>query len=386
MRKILVTVASLAAATVAYAGDWHTAEQLRCSECHTMHYSRTHNFNYTVDGRSTFVGSDATAAGNNGLIYEASVNALCLGCHDGSTTIADVLETSSKAAFVDKRAAGALTEPTSAGDWLPSMGHTLDLAQNPPGWAGTLDATSPAWTVAGLECSDCHSVHGVNKGYRNLGNSHGRVVLADWTTAQPLYTINAALNTDPGTLQPAGTGIDMASDVTELAARDYQASHNRFASASGAYRMDAFCGACHGNFHSDAGVNAAPGPFKRHPTFQGFLSNARLIKNTDRTTWWNDASRLVKPVFKTASTGATNATAGQFSAGCLSCHKGHGNRNSFALISPASAITQDTVDANEEDGNADETAVVAGQPVGVRNLCMQCHSQGRPYNAAGQRQ
>jgi hypothetical protein len=378
MRRALVSLGAVAAAAVAHAGDWHTAEQLRCSECHTMHHSRQHDFSYPVAGRTGFTGSDAVGDGHDALLYEADVNALCLACHDGSTTTADVLGDSSRVAFANRRAAGALQIGAGVDGRTPDTGHTLGAPVTPPGFDKVLPA-GETWAELGLRCSDCHAVHGVPGGYRNVGNPHGRWEgLVAAASIQPLYTINPALNVEPSVLQPPGTGVDPSTDVTERAARDYQASHVRFGYGGGAYRMNAFCGVCHGNFHADPGTNPAPGPFKRHPTFHAFVSNSRLTRDpTTGTAAWNDAARLVKPVYRSASSGFTAPTAGTFTPGCLSCHKAHGNRNAFGLLSPTSGATSDTIDANEEDGDADETAAVAGGPLGVRNLCVNCHVQGR---------
>ena len=45
MKKLLVAVAALGLAFTAKAGDYHKAATLRCSQCHTMHASRSHSFN-----------------------------------------------------------------------------------------------------------------------------------------------------------------------------------------------------------------------------------------------------------------------------------------------------------------------------------------------------
>ncbi|MFO0984210.1 MAG: hypothetical protein U1E76_21225 [Planctomycetota bacterium] len=138
-------------AAVAQAGDYHRGQTLICGECHGGDRGR-------LDGQAS------------------TINALCLGCHDGSTRAADVVGQNSGRYPTDVRQAGCLNE---LGVGAESTGHTLGSTAVAPG-------SSPPWSAAsdgGLHCLHCHEAHG-NSAYRNLrthpGNAVDRPVLVTY--------------------------------------------------------------------------------------------------------------------------------------------------------------------------------------------------------------
>lgn len=405
MMKKLAGLAAALFATTAMAGEYHVYTTLICSDCHTMHASRTHSFG--INGQSTADtstwGLGATgvlAQGNEALLVGSTVNRTCLTCHDANTVAPDVYG-ANNGRSANARSAGALNSGDLAELPQPTgydsfMGHSLGWTNPPPGYdaARVVSATStsnPTGTIGAwsgeLECNRCHAVHG-SSAYRNVG-------ARSWTNAhKPSYTVVST-----------GSAIDPAYDVNEFGGgRNYDQNAIAYGAANGStngqYKMNQFCSACHGQFH-DAGVTRNYGAdgvaFQRHPTDSvTFTSNA--LVNTDAAitgahggfrnilgTMAASGSTGVKVIFKdntaTLDTGTGRATvvagSSQMTIGCLTCHKAHGNQNSYGLIfygdytTGASGSTYNLVTDTSENGN--------GNP-NVRSLCIQCHSMGRSNN------
>src|SRR5512133_1118960 len=168
MKKLSIAVAALAWASLAQAGEYHRLGQLRCSDCHTMHASRQHNFN-AASTAPAFPQGTATITPNDYLLIAGTANQTCLACHDGQTFAPDVLgATNSFGPTAGARSAGFLNE---VGDTALEMnGHTLDGTTAPPGFnAAFVWGTNATGTAtASLECASCHAVHG-SRAYRNAG-------------------------------------------------------------------------------------------------------------------------------------------------------------------------------------------------------------------------
>ena len=69
-RIITFTIALAVLWLSAFAGQWHVGESLSCQDCHLQHA--------TQDGEPLPGGPYST------MLIEASVNELCLSCHDGT--------------------------------------------------------------------------------------------------------------------------------------------------------------------------------------------------------------------------------------------------------------------------------------------------------------
>ncbi len=332
MKKVLWMVTAIVAmmAMGAFAGDYHTGGTIICSDCHIMHASQAHG--YEADGTGDFAAFDATA---HEFLLRNSVNDLCLTCHDGSSSIIDVLHTNSGS---EVRAAGSLNM-TGFGE--AATGHTLgDITAAPGGtWAN----------AAGLNCTDCHQQHGYSPSggnpYRNLTYSPGGAY------AYPGMIVDYAVGTN-----------DLLVDVYEVA--DSGASHydwdnvffNEPDASASAYAD--FCKGCHTDFHGAAGdVNMGGSggtDWVRHPAAGvdigiaggGHSSLAVFQGNTNQV--------------KVMSATGDWAAGVDVTPSCMSCHKAHGNTNSFGLIFMAGT---GVVTEAGDDG------------VQAKDLCAQCHVQ-----------
>ncbi len=364
------------------AGEWHTGTTNLCSDCHTMHFSQSHNW----DG-STPVSADAqqngnwlSASGPNNFLLKAPANQLCLACHGGQTFAPDVFEDNTNAAGqTEGRQAGALNE-AGASPYETWKGHSLGSTATPPGWNPAAVGASTTWYNAanGLECISCHAQHGPAGAYRNLGpyalggaaaNARPSYVISNTNdTTKDVWISLASYTANSGTAATFAPYYDRS-----------KVSFNRNDALVGttntSNKIDTFCGACHGNFHGAPGdstvgaaVNSQDG-FLRHPTskavigyagsaaggaYGGHSSLTRFVANTTKV-----------KVYASDTTAYTDA-----SPGCVSCHKGHGNKNPFGLIFLNRAATA----VSEEGGYASGQTQDLQQ--GYRNLCGQCHGQG----------
>jgi hypothetical protein len=364
MKKLLGAVAGLWAG-VAFAGDYHLASTLRCSECHTMHASRSHGLNQQAF-EPTFIDIGVAATPNRNLLLQDGTNATCLACHDNNINYPDVLGTDGGMVGGGLRSAGALNADalsgfTAGAGYDHFDGHTLGSDDVPPGWVGAYEPTPQE----NFNCANCHAVHG-SAAFRNLGLSRflgfpgwsGTVGNA-FETAGPAYNIqNVFIDGSPGRRAAAATD-----DVfVEGDPRTYDARNVIFKKGTGG--MNKYCAVCHGNFHGDANTRDLIGgqDFIRHPTsgIERDPTSGVPLLNFGAQAAQID---LVRPAWVAA--GAVEN--GNFEAACLSCHKGHGNQNGYGLIYPDNTGAA----VNFEDGDA-----AAGNDT-LRNLCITCHAQGR---------
>lgn len=360
MKKLLGIAAALWAG-VAFAGDYHITTSLRCSECHTMHASRSHGLNQETF-EDEFIDIGINQAGNRNLLLHDGTNATCLACHDNNASFPDVLGTNAGSVAGTVRSAGALNAAATSGFTAGTGydhfdGHTLGSDVVPPGFIGVYEPSPQE----NFNCANCHAVHGSNA-FRNLGLSQYMGLPGfsgsptnPFLAAGPAYNM---LDNASGT-RPAALVTD---DVfVSTPARTYLTTDVVFKKGTGG--MNAYCAVCHGNFHGDANTRDLIGgiDFVRHPT-------SGVVRDVAQTGLIAGAQTdLVRPAWVTE--GATES--GNFEAACLSCHKGHGNQNGYGLIYPTNvgAVT------NFEEGDADVAASSASAE--IRNLCITCHAQGR---------
>lgn len=369
MKKLFVA-AALAYAGFAFAGEYHKGEELKCSQCHTMHASRQHSLRGGSADSTYPIAAQGT--GHEKLLIADGVNQTCLACHDNAH-YPDVYGADYNTGW--NRSAGALNgavaghtlgaaNPASVGingvvpsyaDW---MGHTLGATAAPPGYA-----SATAWVASagaeGFNCSNCHAVHG-SAAFRNAGRSAymGAASMPfGYGAGNPFQTV--------GPTYVIGT-FDATRDVTVVG------TENSFATGDvvfgqGTGGMNAYCAVCHGNFHGSANTTDAAGEFIRHPTTGVARTDGLLVSSTYSPAMNSAQTELVRPSW-------IDQTAKTFEVGCLTCHKAHGNARGYALLYPShvGAVT------DFENGDADTIDKgTTREYYPIRNLCITCHPMGR---------
>jgi hypothetical protein len=371
MKKLSLwcAVAALIALPAA-AGEWHAGNNNVCTDCHTMHFSQSHNWDGTTPVPTTPApnGNWLSASGPNHYLLKAPANELCKSCHDGQTFAPDVVGINTNPSPTQGRSAGALNEVAGGAPYETWKGHTLDSTATPPGYNPTVVGLSATFydPTGGLECINCHLQHGALPNYRNLGprNLTGGVidyVIATandptkdvWVNIAAPYTPNSG---SAATFNPYYDTLNVS----------YNRNDATVGSTKTSNQMDTFCAACHGNFHGGAGDAAigggATGEFLRHPTSQQAIGGI-AGGGWSTLSQYTGATTKVKVYSDVA--GYTDAT-----PGCVSCHKGHGNQNPFGLV----FLNRNAGSVGEEGGyGAGQTA---DNQTGYRNLCGQCHRQG----------
>lgn len=330
----------------ALAGDYHTGTTLICSDCHIMHFSQTHGYQANGGGLTAPLGG----AGPYTYLLRNDVNDLCLTCHDGQTFAPDVLEANSGSTV---REAGALNRDGVA-PYYTTTGHTLDSVSTAPGGTWAPDP------VEGLTCVDCHHQHGrgstaVPNSWRNLKSTPGGVSLDP-----PSYVI--------GTNDPTKDIFERTVASYDVADMDLN-EPDQTKSAMGNW-----CGGCHASFHGAVGsaniggVGSPPVEFERHPTAGvniGATTGGHSSKAVFALAANSGTSVKVNWVKVMTATGIwkpnTVADVTDQTPTCVTCHKGHGNQNSFGLIY-----------MDPKSGTLTEEGTPAGT---YRNLCSQCHVQ-----------
>lgn len=321
-----------------WAGLAHVGDDLICSDCHTMHYSISHDYS---GGQTGLV---VNALGPFPRLLKASPNDLCLACHDNTSFAPDVLGAHSRG-FV-RQGGGLNKQGLTLSGYESWKGHTLDSKETAPG--GT-------WSNQdrGLLCIDCHAQHGIASQWRNLRSTD---IPGDKFQGKTLTFAYSAPN-------------DLTKDVFY---RDGASSADRFGSqgvdfnepdpTKSAYGN--WCGSCHSNFHGSGGdtnMGGASGgdggssPWKRHPTSD--VNVGQNASNMSSLSWYQSHTNRVK----TMSAGGNWSTGTDITPSCFSCHKAHGNKNPFGLIymSGTGTVTE------QGDSNG----------ANLQSLCRQCHIQ-----------
>jgi len=375
---LLVAVAALAGlANLAVAGDYHVGRLLVCSDCHIAHGSQTHG--YATDADTTWLGPHTADPPYPYLLRGETVNNACLNCHDGKANIPDVLQSATNPP-THGRSAGALNVPDGGAHgyaqespYAHGMGHTLWSSATPPGQ----QAGSPSLGTEGLECSDCHRVHG-SKYFRNMmgdvATSTATFINPAWYGKEVTYDINPT--------PVAGS----TAWVLEKSAQNYDNDNVQYLepdNTRSAYGE--WCGTCHGNFHGNAtdpdilhGTHIV-----RHPTAGVDLS----VPATGTMTWRiTDATHRLKVMSASGEWAATTNPAG-LTPSCFSCHKSHGNANRFGLIftvpqgdasSPTVAVPAgSTIPAALAAITRSGSMTEEGDGGEYRDMCKNCHGMGR---------
>jgi hypothetical protein len=332
MKRLIVLLPVLllaGVASMAMAGDFHYNTSLVCSDCHVMHYSQSHG--YTVGG-SVF--PPLGPSGPYDYLLRNEQNVMCLACHNGQSWAPDVF--GENITGTTRLAGGLNADPAhmaNDGGYDPIDGHTLWSTAMPPGGTGTAYVPS----TSGLECSDCHAVHG-DRAYRNL--LYRGIFAGD--------TITYAIGTN-----------DLTKDVFERVAATYtygNVDYNEPDITNSKYAT--WCKNCHVDFHGkpgDGNMGGGANPFKRHPTAGIDVSGTNL---TTRYAVLTNKVKAMDSQGLWTGTGTDNT----ITPSCFSCHKSHGNQNAFGLVFMAGTGTI----TDNGDGGA------------FRDMCRQCHTRGNP--------
>ncbi|MBI2843190.1 MAG: hypothetical protein HYX78_07295 [Armatimonadetes bacterium] len=365
MNKLLLVIGILAlvvfTAGASLAGDYHSGEFLICSDCHTMHYSRSHDM-------SGATGTEFTELGTGGpfhYLLKADPNDLCLMCHDGGTDEPDVL--GAHANGYD-RSAGALNEVGGVDTYQDWMGHTLGSTATAPG--GTFA------NVDGLNCLNCHHQHG----YAGSGTTDmaGNPVTSLYRNLK-YYNDGTGNKGISYTIDVNDTPADLTKDVRErygpgstLSDHYSQDNIDLLEPAPTKSGIAGWCKNCHTSFHGATGgaevggTGSPPEEWLRHPQAEaniGALGGGHSNKGSRGLGGKLYRVRFMSPtgVWGTQGTawGDTGAPA-DLTPTCLSCHKGHGNGRAFGLICATGTAPIG------EDGDTDQ----------AKPLCKQCHTQG----------
>jgi hypothetical protein len=339
---VLVVMALGGMAAVAMAGDFHVGANLVCSDCHVAHYSQSHDY---VVGGTVFPPLGPSGPYND--LLRNNVNDLCLSCHDGKSWAPDVFGANTGGTI---RQGGALnSDPlygrTNDAGYDVIDGHSLGSKANPPG----MGTSTYVPAADGLVCTSCHAQHGSATQYRNLLN---RGVFNGDTLS---YAISSNdLTKDVFERSPAAYGIG---DVDFNEPNTHGSDYGRW------------CGSCHQLFHGAGGSSnmgsvaggtgsANANPWHRHPDSDVNIgasgASATFISSLSQFNGLTNNVKVMDP------TGKWDHSSNQVTPSCFSCHKGHGNKNPFALIYMSGTGTV----GEEGDG---------GQ---YRDLCRQCHSEG----------
>lgn len=369
---------SLLASASAPAGEYHIDADLKCAECHTMHYSQSHTYPDPLDGSVELTNGSPTtdppqgtmgSGGPYGKLLRHHTNDLCLSCHDGQPLIPDVLGTNTGG---HARQAGGLTTDSAAypagPDYYAAGGHTLAIeptpvgppTAHPPGSGGScvvchdVHGTDPEPRLLPLRCTSCHDPHG-SAGFRNLRDNYNNV--------DTLITSEATISVS----NDKDVRIDLPTtpDVGDRVGAGFYSRENIYFNKVDTTGSDSpygnFCALCHGRFHGTTFTNSAS-PFKRHPTESVVFPSGTPGDIED--TYANHTYRVQVMMDSNAST-VTDFTGAAIS--CMSCHKAHGNKNSFGLIhmNDDGAATKYTEEGTDVTGE-------------YSDLCRQCHTQGLP--------
>jgi len=345
----ILMVLTLVIATTALAGEYHYQSNLNCQECHTMHYSQSHQYDSALAdaGHLNATPQADMAGGAKKYLLRNSDSDLCLSCHDGQTFAPDVKGDETPptgGAYI--REAGALT--TGGTNHENYKGHTLGVSATPPG--GTMSIT--------LQCTNCHEPHG-NANYRNLDGS------------SPVITYAKGSNN-------ITKDVFLRSWSLGVIATNYSVDNVDFNEPdSTKSAMGQFCKGCHTDFHGksgDSNMGSTSTGWLHHPTADADIgASVSDYKHSSLDVFKSRVYRakVMSPTGDWGTQGTAWASApSDLTPTCITCHKSHGNRNPFGLIYLSGTNVSTTL---SEEGDTEGNS---GTGSGMRKLCNQCHAQG----------
>ncbi len=388
---LAVAIVALLVAPTAMAGEYHMGTALVCAECHTMHFSQSHDYGTgTTSGvpaptPGTGISQAALGTGPNEYLLRQAGNALCLSCHDSQTFAGDVLGNNTGTAFI-RQGGGLNSTDTSTQGYAAYMGHTLGSSDIPPGWdQGEYTEPGGPWanpyedpTAVSLDCVDCHEPHGavggaldlsavaVDSQYRNLRANPGAGTLLGVTYNNDALNLPEALNAVPAT-NVTGKDVFLRDwDKTDLPGTNGVAALDFNEPVASNSAIGRWCNGCHVDFHgssTDSNMKQVGGEWVRHPTADvniGPSSHSSLARYFDVASKVNYVKVMDPDGYWEGENGNSDDSTG-LTPTCISCHKSHGNKNPFGLIYMGATGTA------SEEGTTTGTA---------QDLCQQCHIQG----------
>jgi len=354
MRKLILLIAGMILAISGSAFAFHDAGVAHCNGCHTMHNSEN----------GVLVDPDHPA-GNQWLLKDEAPSDVCLSCHAtrlGAVFGADPLAPPSEKgggnfAFLlednlnDGHAGGAVD---SLGNFIHAIpgdaaGHSIVA----PSMGVAAEATNATGVGPGgnfpsgdLGCTSCHDPHG-NTNFRML---YGGTVPDPTGVQDGLYEFTAPA--------PVAAGIS-------LSGTESNSSHTSYNSG-----MSAWCGNCHGDFHS-SGNNI-------HPSGEGIggeiASTYNAYNGTEDQAGGVLATAYLAAVPFEDATVTTTSTVGPSSSSrvmCLTCHRAH------ATSAPNAGRWDFNVTLLEEDGVESGSYAIPDPYTSPnqRSLCNKCHNK-----------
>lgn len=287
---------------------FHDATRDGCLDCHVAHAALAPDL--TAEGGA--VGADGRPRPSRTL-RAAGPLALCLGCHDGTPGVPDVVGEDVNG--LRSRSAGFFDVPGRANP----NGH--DLAVGRDGAAPVARGPAAALAARAVTCVDCHDPHG--NGMARLLVPHG---VADPPPALGLFVDPAAAGLERYESDRVAFGATRSGDLVE-ASRPCLGCHAGFGGRGADPRVTGRSRhRVHPSWDASRGVTAtlaSGGPHgSTRPehweggTGAGFESTPRL--------------RVVVPdaAAYRAATRTADASSGVF---CLTCHRAHGSDQPFGL-------------------------------------------------------
>jgi hypothetical protein len=292
--------------------SYHTGATLICSDCHVMHASMQHNYSGGGGEEGVVASFPWSTTPTPYLLKKTSSLELCLACHDGRAGIPDVVGEDVNGGT--ERAAGRFGQP----EVTSHSGHNLGADPGDLCLRCHFGGDPPE---ARVTCTDCHNPHG-NPSYRNLW----------WASA-------------PGSEPPI---IAFTNSDSSGMAKYQRANVTYGAPAAGddTWReIINMCIDCHHAFMDGEPpnyTNPDGGHWNRHPGTNTEWGARRPINrsgaNTDPANWEGgsgpefDIGRLPFVVSGATDFASAGVVAQDNEVFCLSCHKAHGNTNSFGLL------------------------------------------------------